>query len=109
MIVTCLKSLFSSLKEKAQSAWSRWREQALLHSLEKGKMGVGGFLTSPLTDAEYALLKRVSGIMGTAVAVYITLMAGLKTALIVLGLCVVLSLALQQLASQGHGPGPLQP
>jgi hypothetical protein len=108
MIVTWLKSLFSWLKEKAQCAWSWWREQAL-HSLEKGEMRVGGFLTSPLTDAEYALLKRVSGIMGTAVAVYITLMAGLKTALIVLGLCVVLSLALQQLASQGHGPGPLQP
>jgi hypothetical protein len=72
-------------------------------------MGVGGFLASPLTDAEYALLKRVSGIMGTAVAVYITLIAGLKTAVVVLGLCVVLSLALQKLTLLGQGPGRLQP
>jgi uncharacterized membrane protein YkgB len=80
-----------------------------MHILEKGKMGVGGFLTSPLTDAECALLKWVSGIMGTEVAVYITLMAGLKTAVVVLGLCVALSLALQKLSFLAQGPGPLQP
>ncbi len=47
--------------------------------------GISGFLTGPLSEIVYALLKRVSGIVGTAVAVYVTLMAGIKTAGIPIG------------------------
>ncbi len=39
----------------------------------------------------------MSGIVGTAVAVYVTLMAGVKTAGVVFGLCVLFSFGLYQI------------
>ena len=75
-IVQYLEDVFSWIKEKIKAAWSRLREQGpeIMHRL---RAKVAGFLTSPLSDTEYALLKRVSGIVGTAVAVYLTVAAGL--------------------------------
>lgn len=81
-IVGQMKGLISWLKEKLQSALARPVEQ------------VAEFMTSPLTDTEYALLKRVSGIVGTAVAVYLTIAAGISTALVVLALCLFFSVGL---------------
>lgn len=81
-IVGQMKGLISWLKEKLQSVLARPVEQ------------VAEFMTSPLTDTEYALLKRVSGIVGTAVAVYLTIAAGISTALVVLALCLFFSVGL---------------
>ncbi len=67
---------------------------------EKIREGIWGFLTGPLSKTEYALLKRVSGIVGTAVAVYVTLMAGVKTAGLVFGLCVIFAFALHRITLQ---------
>jgi hypothetical protein len=64
-----------------------------------------GFFTGPLSDTEYALLKRVSRIVGTAVAVCLTVAAGLTTALVVLGLYLILSIGLYQLAGLAPGLG----
>ena len=88
-IVGQMKGLISWLKEKLQSVLARPVEQ------------VAEFMTSPLTDTEYALLKRVSGIVGTAVAVYLTIAAGISTALVVIGLCLLLSIGLYKVS-----PGP---
>jgi hypothetical protein len=101
-IIDRLKTWVSYATAKIQAAWSRWEEQG---TELQGKVldTVGGFLTSPLTETEYAVLKRVSGIMGTAVAVYITLMAGFGTALVVFGLCLVLMFGLYKIASRTPG------
>ncbi len=87
------------VKDKVRAAWKRLREQRI-ETQNEALAAVGGFLTSPLSETEYAILKRASGIMGTAVAVYITLMAGIATALLVLGLCLLLSHGLYQVLSQ---------
>jgi hypothetical protein len=84
-----VKSGFSCLKEKLCAAWERWRALAS-ETQTKIKEDLGGFLTSPLSEAEYALLKRVSGIVGTAVTVYLIFSAGPGTALAVCGLCLCL-------------------
>ncbi len=90
MIVLWLKSTYCWLKEQLQTVWSRWQGQG--SGVLEGIAGkIGGFFTSPLNDTEYALLKRVSGIMGTAVALYLTLAAGLNAALPVFGLCLLLA------------------
>ena len=99
-IAQCLKDGFSWMKSKIQAACSRWLDEGP----EIGRrvvVKVAGFLTSPLNETEYALLKRVSGIMGTAVAVYLTVAAGLGTALVILGLCLILSIGLYQLSNPG--------
>jgi hypothetical protein len=96
--------MFSRLKEKVMAAWSRLQEQDPV-ILDRLKETVAGFLTSPLSDTEYALLKRVSGIVGTAVAVYLTLAAGLNMALVVLGLCLCFSVDLHKVTGQVYEPG----
>jgi hypothetical protein len=103
-IVNYLIDMFSRLKEKVRVAWSRLRGQGseTLHGL---KGTVAGFLTSPLSDIEYALLKRVSGIVGTAVAVYLVLAAGLNVALVVLVLCLCFSIGLHKVTGQMREPG----
>ena len=68
-IVKYLEETFTRIREKVMVAWSRLRGQDS-EILDRLKQTVAGFLTSPLSDTEYALLKRVSGIVGTAVAVY---------------------------------------
>ena len=100
-IVQYLQDAFTWMKSKIQAAWSRCQDEGpeIGHT---AAAKVAGFLTSPLGAAEYALLKRVSGIVGTAVAVYLTIAAGLVTALVVLGLCLILSVALYQVT--GNGP-----
>ena len=103
-IVQYLGDTFSRLKEKVKAAWSRLREQDP-EILDRLKETVAGFLTSPLSDTEYALLKRVSGIVGTAVAVYLTLAAGLNMALVVLGLCLFFSVGLHKITGQAQEPG----
>jgi hypothetical protein len=65
---------------------------------------IGGFFTIPLSHTDYALLKRVSGIMGTAVVVYLTVAAGMSTALVVLGLCLLLSLGLYKVNGPPQSP-----
>ncbi len=63
--ITCLSPWF---QEKVRNAWSRVREQAP-EIQRQVREGISGFLTGPLSETVYALLKRVSGIVGTAVAV----------------------------------------
>jgi hypothetical protein len=103
-IVLYLRDMLSRLKEKVTVAWSRLREQDPV-TLNGLKQTVAGFLTSPLSDTEYALLKRVSGIVGTAVAVYLTLAAGLNMALVVLGLCLFFSVGLHKVTGRVREPG----
>ena len=91
-IVGQMKDLISRLKEKLRSVLARPVEQ------------VAEFMTSPLTDTEYALLKRVSGIVGTALAVYLIMAAGLGTALVVLALCLFLSVGLYKVAAAAPEP-----
>jgi hypothetical protein len=92
-IVQYLEDAFFRIMEKVKAAWSRLREQDP-EILDRLKETITGFLISPLSDTEYALLKRVSGIVGTAVAVYLTIAAGLNMALVVLGLCLFFSVGL---------------
>jgi hypothetical protein len=100
-IVQYLQDAFSWMKSKSHAAYSRWRDEG--PEIGHAAMAqVGAFLTAPLNDVEYALLKRVSGIVGLAVAVYVTVAAGLITALLVLALCLILSVGLYQVS----GPGP---
>ena len=102
-IVQYLQDAFTWMKSKIQAAWSPSRWQGEGPEIGHTAMTkVAGFLTSPLSETEYALLKRVSGIVGTAVAVYLTIAAGLVTALVVLGLCLILWVALYQVT--GNGP-----
>ena len=72
-IVQYRESICFNGQGKVMVAWSRLRGR----NPRSGRLKelVAGFLTSPLNDTEYALLKRVSGIVGTAVAVYLTLAA----------------------------------
>ena len=103
-IVKYLENAFTRIRDKVKVAWSRLREQDS-ETLDRLKETVAGFLTSPLSDTEYALLKRVSGIVGTAVAVYLTLAAGLNMALVVLGLCLCFSVGLHKVTIQVREPG----
>jgi hypothetical protein len=103
-IVKYLEDASTRIKEKVMAAWSRLREQDP-EILDRLKQTVSGFLTSPLSDTEYALFKRVSGIVGTAVAVYLTLAAGLNMALMVLGLCLFFSVGLHKVTGQVREPG----
>jgi hypothetical protein len=99
-IVQHLQAVFSWIKEKTQSVWSHLQEQGPEFQ-DMAMAKVTGFLTSPLSETEYALLKRVSGIVGTAVAVYLTLSAGLSTALVVLAICLILSVGLYRVSGPG--------
>jgi hypothetical protein len=103
-IVQYLQSALTRIKEKVEAAWSRLREQdhEILDRVEKT---VTGFLTSPLSDTEYALLKRVSGIVGTAMAVYLTIAAGMNMALVVIGLCLFFSVGLHKVSGQVQEQG----
>jgi hypothetical protein len=103
-IVQYLRAMFSRLKEKVKVTWCRRREQDS-ETLHKLKETVAGFLTSPLSDIEYALLKRVFGIVGTAVAVYLTLAADLNMALVVLGLSLCFAVGLHKITGQVQEPG----
>jgi hypothetical protein len=98
-IIDRLKALGCWVTDKIRAAWSLLGELGI-ETQDKAMAKVVGFLTSPLSETEYALLKRVSGIMGTAVAVYITLMAGIATALVVFALCLVLLYDLNKVAAQ---------
>ncbi len=75
VIANRIGCLFSWFKEKVRNSWSRVQEEAPVIQ-NKVREGIWGFLTGPLSETEYALLKRVSGIVGTAVAVVLAL--GLK-------------------------------
>ncbi len=96
--IICLSSWF---RELVRNTWPRVREQGSVIQ-NQIREGLWGFLTGPLTETEYALLKRVSGIVGTAVAVYVTLMAGAKTAGLVFGLCVLFAFALHRITMQNQ-------
>lgn len=93
MISQYLKSIYSWLKEKAEVALA-WLKQHGPVARDNAKL----FLTSPLSEAEYALLKRVSAIVGTALALYLVATSGLLTAIMVPGLCIGLALVLHKLA-----------
>jgi hypothetical protein len=95
-----LNAAYSWLQEKFQSVKS-WLEDKAGEARHEVLAGAAEFLTNPMTVAEYALLKRVSGIVGTAVAVYITLTAGLKTAVMVFGLCAMFSYVLYRFSRSG--------
>lgn len=102
-IAQYLKDAFSWMKSKIQTAWSRSREEGpeVRHT---ATANVAGFFTGPLSETEYALLKRVSGIRdrGHGGGGLPYLAAGLSTALVVLGLCLILSIGLYKVS----GPGP---
>ena len=98
-IVKYLEETYTRIREKVMVAWSRLWEQDPM-TLDRLQETVSDFLCSPLTDTEYALLKRVSGIVGTAVAVYLTLAAGLNMALVVIGLCLCFAVGLHKATGQ---------
>jgi hypothetical protein len=100
-IIEHLKAFGYWVMDKIRAAWLRLREQGI-EARDNSLGTLGSFLTSPLSETEYALLKRVSGIMGTALAVYITLMAGIATALVVFGICLFLLYGLYKVAAQNQ-------
>jgi hypothetical protein len=77
-IVNYLRDMFSRLKEKVKVACSRlWEQDPEI--LDRLKEAIADFLTSPLSDTEYALLKRLYRIVGpAAAAVCLTLAGGLE-------------------------------
>ena len=93
MIIQFLKSIHSWLREKAAAALA-WLKQHGPVAQDNAKQ----FLTSPLSEAEYALLKRISAIVGTALALYLVATSGLLTAIMVPGLCIGLALMLHKFA-----------
>ena len=93
--MTMMNSLVSWLQEKITAAWSWLKDRSPV--LDQVRKNLSGFLTSPLSDEEYALLKRVSAIVGTAVAVYLVFVAGTITVFVVIGLCFLLSCALHKI------------
>lgn len=101
MFMQDLKSNFLWFKKIVRAVWAQLRVQRskVLDNLTEN---VVGFLTSPLSEVEYALLKRVSGIVGTAVAVYLTFIAGMTNALVVIGLCLIFSLGLYKVSGQAQ-------
>ena len=90
-----MNSLLSWLQEKIRAAWSWLKDQSPV--LDQVRKNISGFLTSPLSDEEYALLKRVSAIVGTAVAVYLVFVAGTITIFVVIGRCCIFSFALHKI------------
>ena len=102
MINQYLKSIYGWLQEKAKNTWN-WLRQQVPMLCEKGQdyqrvvqEQVQWFCTSPLSRAEYALLKRVSAIVGTALALYLVVTAGLLKILMVAVLCLGLALLLHR-------------
>ena len=93
MILQYLRSIHSWLKEKSEVALA-WLKQNGPVAQDNAKQ----FLTSPLSEAEYALLKRISAIVGTALALYLVATSGLLTAIMVPGLCIGLALMLHKFA-----------
>jgi hypothetical protein len=90
-----LKSIIGWLQAKAQDIRA-WIDRKVPVAYEKGQElrrgaqeQVQWFCTSPLSGAEYALLRRGSAIVGTAVALYLVVTAGLLKILMVavLSLC----------------------
>jgi hypothetical protein len=103
-IIQYLEAAFTRIKEKVNPASSRLRKEDT-ETLHRLKETVTGFLTSPLSDIEYALMKRVSGIVGTAVAVYLTLAASLNMALVVLALCLCFAVGLHKITDRVQEQG----
>jgi hypothetical protein len=95
-LIEWLRRSFIRIVDCIEAAWFKLLDQGP-EMAEKAMATIGRFFTSPLSETEYALLKRVSGIMGTAVALYLTLLAGIKTTMIVLGLAIVLGLVLYKI------------
>jgi hypothetical protein len=100
MIIDRLKALGRWIEEKIQAVWPRLEQKPqvqdnLLPTVEK-------FLTSPLTDTEYALMKRVSVIAGMAVVVYLVANAGMGDALVVIELSLLLGFGLYKFSHQGQ-------
>ena len=103
-IMDRLKAFGRWIEEKIQAAWSRLAElesQVQDNSLPT----VGEFLTSPLTETGYALMKRVSVIVGMAVAVYLVANAGMGAILVVIELSLLLGLGLYKVAHQAQEYG----
>ncbi len=97
MITQYLKSIFNWLRAKAQGIRD-WLDQQIPVVYERGQEFRRGaqeqmewFCTSPLGKAEYALLKRVSGIVGTALALYLVVTSSLLQILMVTALCISLA------------------
>jgi hypothetical protein len=86
-----------------EAVWSGVQDQGL-RLADKVKATVEQFLFSPLSDIEYAVLKRVSGVIGTSAAIYVTVLAGFKTTIMVLGFSGLFAWALHQI----HGTQPAQ-
>ncbi len=105
MILQDAKSLFSWLKEKVKAAWSWLKKQSPV--LKQTPRTVSSFLVSPMSQEEYALLKRISAIVGTAVAVYLVFVAGTTTVFVVIGLCFLFSFMLHKITSTDLGALPI--
>jgi hypothetical protein len=97
MINQYLKAIYGWLQEKAQNirAWLNQQVPVAYEKSQEFRRGaqeqVQWFCTSPLCKAEYALLKRVSAIVGTALALYLVVTSGVVQVLMVAALCLGLS------------------
>ncbi len=104
-----LKSIYNWLKAKAQDMRALLRQQvpAAYEKAQGFRRGaqeqVKWFCTSPLGKAEYAMLKRVSAIVGTALALYLVVTSGFMQVIMVTGLCVGLAWLLHR------GPSDISP
>jgi hypothetical protein len=95
-IMEYLRETFIRVVDIIETAWSRLQEQGP-EMAEKVVTKIGWFFTSPLSESEYGLLKRVSGILGIAAAVYLIYTAGVQNALVLFGLCLMLAFALYKI------------
>ncbi len=102
MINQYLKSMYFWLKEKANDvrAWLSQKVPVAYEKSQEARLGaqekVEWFCTSPLGKAEYALLKRMSAIVGTALTLYLVVTSGFLQILMVAGLCISLAWLLHQ-------------
>lgn len=101
MTMQNFKDYIAKIREQVKAVWSRLVEQCR-PVCEKIQTQACRYLTTPLSEDEYAMLKRVSAIIGTAVALYLIATSGLKTVLVVTGLCLVLAVVLQKITRCGR-------
>ncbi len=85
-IIGYLKTIFSCWQEKLQAVLGKSQETAVT------------LLTSPLGEVEYAVLKRVSGLVGTTLAVFLILCSDLFTSVMLIGIGIVLACLLAKVS-----------
>ncbi len=101
MIINRLKTLLSWIKEKALAAWT-WTQEHAPVARDKAQATTIAFLTEPLSESEYALLRRISAIVGTSAALYLIAVSGVASSLIVIGICIAFALAVYKITGIGR-------